>query len=159
MSIQPPYSPDTPWYCLFSYILVGLVLRPRTLGDSPGSDQRYLQSSASDAGQCQRQGCAESSRHTIFYLLIFDCGPFPFLWISSSKEWSWFYPWVRIPTISKEIRYSLTTQLCYFRGPVKHYSFWKQLNQTWESVADIASLGSENSIWVKCIVSSRLDCS
>lgn len=65
----------------------------------------------------------------------------------------WFYPWESIPTISEGIRYSLVTQIYSLGELVKYYSFWKQLDQTRELVADIAShwewkphLG-----WVHCL--------
>lgn len=75
---------------------------------------------------------------------------YSFLWsftVDFSLSLNSFFSWnevgsvlgKKIPIISERIRYSLATQLCSLRWLVKHYSFWKQLDQTREVVPYIVS--------------------
>lgn len=105
----------------------------------------HQQVTKSSAGICSPFGTAargkdvgkQQARYS--FPLVFDCGLCPFSEFILLMEWGWFYSWKKIPTISEGFRYSLTTQLCSLRRLVRHYSSWKQLDQTREVVPYIAS--------------------
>lgn len=130
-----------PWRCLLRYVLVGLVLRPRTLGDSPASDWELCGHLLPTRRSSPRQGCGRAADKLLLTHWYLTVALSLFSEFAVPMEWGWFYLRERIPTISEGIRHSLATHLCFLRRLVKHYSFWNQLDQTRVSGWHCLSLG------------------
>lgn len=156
-----PWASIFPWPALilpFKLYPCGTCTKAGPWGDAPASDWKLCGHLLPTWNSGQRPGLGTAPGTLLFTHWSLTVDHSLFSEFTLPVESGWFYPWESILTVSEGIRYSLTTQLCSLGGLVKYYSFWKQLDQTRELVADIAShwecklhLG-----WVHCLQQAGL---